>query len=90
MYKFIIILSTMILCHGCADTPAWTPGLVVNEMIRLQVANKEVIDNPASGVAADYFGVSGEAVIKAHRAGSGGDKKSISKSITASATGKQK
>ena len=89
MKKIIMVVSASVLCCACAETPSWTPGLVVNEMIQLQVANKEVIDNPAEGVASAYEGASGEAVINAHRAGSAGGEQSVSQPIVTSATGSQ-
>ena len=54
MYKSIVVISAVVLSYGCAETPEWTPGQDVRKMGELQVANKDVIDNPPEGVVAGY------------------------------------
>jgi hypothetical protein len=85
MYKSIVVISAVVLSYGCAETPEWTPGQDVKKMVELQVANKDVIDNPPEGVVAGYNGARGETVMKAYRSGEGG--KNVKKPITASASG---
>lgn len=85
MYKSIVVISAVVLSYGCAETPEWTPGEDVRKMVELQVANKDVIDNPPEGVVAGYNGAKGETVMKGYRSGEGG--RNVKKPITASASG---
>lgn len=87
MYKSIVVISAVVLSYGCAETPEWTPGLDVKQMVELQVANKDVIDNPPEGVVAGYNGSRGETVMKAYRSGEGGQ--NVKKPISTSASGQK-
>ncbi len=85
MYKSIVVFSAVVLSYGCAETPEWTPGQDVTKMVELQVANKDVIDNPPEGVVAGYNGARGETVMKAYRSGEGSQ--NVKAPITPSASG---
>ncbi|NRB38773.1 MAG: hypothetical protein HRU20_09950 [Pseudomonadales bacterium] len=61
------VVAVLLLCN-CAETPNWTPGLVVDEMTTLQVAHKEVIDNPAEGVASALDAEKALSAMAAYRA----------------------
>ena len=93
MNKLIFLCTTLSVVSGCsavhqwgAETPRWTPGLVVDEVATLQVANPNVIDNPPPGVVVGQDGTKGIGIIKAYRE-SVGDANKVREVITPSATG---
>ena len=63
----IKLLGVVLVLAGCAETPEWTPGLVVDQMVALQVANPSVIDNPPQGVVAGFDGQRAENIIRDNR-----------------------
>lgn len=68
MMKTLISVISVVFMAACAETPEWTPGLVVEDMTQLQVANQDVIENPVEGVAAPLDAEKALSAIKPYRA----------------------
>ena len=62
----MVMLLAALALAGCAEMPAATSGQAVDNMIQLQVADKNVIYNPVEGIASGYYGFAGEQVMKAY------------------------
>ena len=88
MNKLIMISASLLLFVGCAATHQWgaevpewqEPGLAVNQMVRKQVANPNVIANPPAGVVQAYDGERTDNAIRAYRSVQG-DVKDVEKPI---------
>ena len=75
MKKLLMISAALLFVAGCAATHQWGAeepewqehGVVVEEMVRRQVANPTVINNPPVGVIEAYDGQQLDTAIRAHR-----------------------